>query len=44
VTQPLRVAVTGAAVSPPIDITVALLGAEKVCSRIERAVQFATRQ
>ncbi len=44
VAQPLRVAVTGAAVSPPIDITVALLGAEKVCSRIERAVQYAAGQ
>ena len=38
VAQPLRVAVTGAAVSPPIDMTVALLGPEKVCARIERAL------
>jgi glutamyl-tRNA synthetase len=34
----LRVAVTGAAVSPPIDMTVALLGPEKVCARIDRAL------
>jgi glutamyl-tRNA synthetase len=41
VAQPLRVAVTGGAVSPPIDITVALLGAEKVAARIQRALQYA---
>jgi len=39
VAQPLRVAVTGGAVSPPIDITVALLGPEKALARIERAVR-----
>jgi glutamyl-tRNA synthetase len=38
VAQPLRVAVTGGAVSPPIDMTVALLGPEKVQPRIERAL------
>jgi glutamyl-tRNA synthetase len=37
VAQPLRVALTGGAVSPPIDITVALLGRETVRARIERA-------
>ncbi len=37
VAQPLRVAVTGGAVSPPIDITVALLGRETACERLERA-------
>ena len=31
VAQPLRVAVSGGAVSPPIDITVALLGRERTC-------------
>jgi glutamyl-tRNA synthetase len=41
VAQPLRVAVSGGAVSPPIDITVALLGRERVCSRIERALRHA---
>jgi glutamyl-tRNA synthetase len=41
VAQPLRVAVTGGAVSPPIDITVALLGAETVAARIQRALQYA---
>jgi glutamyl-tRNA synthetase len=41
VAQPLRVAVSGGAVSPPIDITVALLGQEKCCHRIEDAVRWA---
>jgi len=41
VAQPLRVAVSGGAVSPPIDITVALLGKEKCCRRIEDAVRWA---
>jgi glutamyl-tRNA synthetase len=39
VAQPLRVAVTGGAVSPPIDITVALLGAETVAARVQRALR-----
>jgi glutamyl-tRNA synthetase len=37
VAQPLRVAVSGTAVSPPIDITVALLGREITCARLKRA-------
>jgi glutamyl-tRNA synthetase len=37
VAQPLRVAVTGGAVSPPIDVTVALLGVERTQARIARA-------
>jgi glutamyl-tRNA synthetase len=41
VAQPLRVAVSGGAVSPPIDMTVALLGKEKCCRRIEDAVRWA---
>jgi glutamyl-tRNA synthetase len=41
VAQPLRVAVTGGAVSPPIDITVALLGPERVRIRIGRALEIA---
>lgn len=41
VAQPLRVAVTGGAVSPPIDVTVALLGAERTQARIARAAQRA---
>ena len=38
--QPLRVAVTGAGVSPPIDVTVYLIGRERVLQRIDRAVKF----
>jgi glutamyl-tRNA synthetase len=40
IAQPLRVAVTGGAVSPPIDITVALLGAETVAARTQRALRY----
>jgi glutamyl-tRNA synthetase len=36
--QPLRVAVSGGGVSPPIDQTVALLGRELVVARIARAL------
>src|SRR5215467_12932475 len=37
VAQPLRVAVTGGTVSPPIDATLVLLGKERALGRIERA-------
>src|SRR5579864_2677257 len=40
VAQPLRVAIAGGAVSPPIDITVALLGPDTTDSRIERALHW----
>jgi glutamyl-tRNA synthetase len=43
VAQPLRVAVSGGAVSPPIDATVALLGREATLARIDRAVEFIGR-
>ncbi len=39
VAQPLRVAVSGGAVSPPIDATVALLGKETAIRRIDRALE-----
>jgi glutamyl-tRNA synthetase len=39
--QPLRVAVTGAGVSPPIDVTARLIGKERVLSRMARAIEFA---
>ncbi|MGZ8136098.1 MAG: glutamate--tRNA ligase [Methylococcaceae bacterium] len=38
IAQPLRVAVCGTAVSPAIDITLALLGKEKTLLRIQRAI------
>jgi len=36
--QPLRVAVTGGAVSPPIDVTLALVGRERTLARLDRAI------
>jgi glutamyl-tRNA synthetase len=44
VAQPLRVAVAGTAVSPPIDVTVELLGPDKTTSRIERALRWMQAQ
>ncbi len=40
VAQPLRVAVAGGPVSPPIDITLELLGRERTVQRIERAIAW----
>jgi len=39
VAQPLRVAVTGGTVSPPIDATLVLLGKSRALARIERATR-----
>lgn len=39
VAQPLRVALTGTTVSPPIDVTVELLGRDRTRARIDRALQ-----
>jgi glutamyl-tRNA synthetase len=38
IAQPVRVAVTGTAVSPPIDATLALLGRERSLARIDAAM------
>jgi glutamyl-tRNA synthetase len=38
VAQPLRVAVTGGSISPPIDITVELLGLERTLNGLDRAL------
>ena len=40
VAQPLRVAVSGTAVSPPIDTTLELLGRCKTLARIKRALDY----
>lgn len=40
VAQPLRVAVSGTAVSPPIDTTLEILGLEKTRARMIRALHF----
>lgn len=38
--QPVRVAVTGGTVSPPIDVTLELLGRERALQRLARAVSL----
>lgn len=38
VAQPIRVALTGAAVSPPLGLSLALVGRDRVLGRIERCV------
>ena len=38
--QPLRVAVTGAAVSPSIDVTLRLLGRQRTLDRLDRALDY----
>ncbi|MGI9308776.1 MAG: glutamate--tRNA ligase [Gammaproteobacteria bacterium] len=38
--QPLRVAVTGAGVSPPIDITVELVGRDRTLARLDQALAY----
>ena len=42
VAQPLRVAVTGTPVSPPIDATLELLGRDRTLARIDAALSLAT--
>ncbi|MFO7641092.1 MAG: glutamate--tRNA ligase [Candidatus Competibacteraceae bacterium] len=44
VAQPLRVAVSGAAVSPPIDLTLELLGRSKTLARLQRALEYLQRR
>ena len=38
--QPIRVAVTGGPVSPPIDVTVWLIGRKRVVQRLDRAIEI----
>jgi glutamyl-tRNA synthetase len=38
--QPIRVAVTGGPVSPPIDVTVCLVGRERALMRLDKAIQL----
>ena len=42
IAQPVRVAVTGTAVSPPIDATLELLGRERALARIDQALKSAS--
>lgn len=39
IAQPMRVAVTGDTISPPIDVTLFLLGQERVLSRLDTALK-----
>jgi glutamyl-tRNA synthetase len=42
VAQPLRVAVSGGSVSPPIDVTLALLGKDRTLARLQQAQRYAS--
>jgi glutamyl-tRNA synthetase len=44
VAQPVRVAVSGGSVSPPIDVTLEVLGREVTLQRLSRAIQYAQTQ
>lgn len=41
VAQPIRVAVSGGTISPPIDQTLAILGRQRTLERLEKARAFA---
>ena len=40
VAQPLRVAVSGRGFSPPIDVTLEIVGKEPTMRRLDRAIQY----
>jgi glutamyl-tRNA synthetase len=40
IAQPVRVAVTGGAVSPSIDVTLTLIGKNRVLNRLEMALGY----
>jgi glutamyl-tRNA synthetase len=44
IAQPIRVAVSGNTVSPPIDATLEVLGREVTVARLERALEYARAQ
>jgi glutamyl-tRNA synthetase len=44
VAQPLRVAVSGTSVSPPIDLTLELLGKKKTLARIDQALDWIAKK
>ncbi len=44
VAQPIRVAMTGTTISPPIDVTLALIGKERVLARLQRALDYIAAQ
>lgn len=44
VAQPVRVAVSGGPVSPPIDVTLALLGQQTTLARLDKAMRYLAAQ
>lgn len=44
IAQPLRVAIAGRAVSPPIDVTLALVGRDKTLKRLDAALEYIRNQ
>jgi glutamyl-tRNA synthetase len=44
IAQPIRVAVSGGTVSPPIDVTLEVLGRDVTLARLERALRYASGQ
>jgi glutamyl-tRNA synthetase len=44
IAQPVRVAIAGRAVSPPIDVTLTLLGREKTLARLDAALEHIRKQ
>jgi glutamyl-tRNA synthetase len=44
VAQPLRVAVSGRAISPPIDVTLELMGRTRALARLEQAIDYIRAQ
>jgi glutamyl-tRNA synthetase len=42
VAQPIRVAVAGGTVSPPIDVTLEILGSQATLERLDRAIRHAS--
>jgi glutamyl-tRNA synthetase len=38
--QPIRVAITGNSISPPIDVTVYLVGRQRILERLDHAIEF----
>jgi glutamyl-tRNA synthetase len=44
VAQPIRVAVSGTTVSPPIDVTLEVLGRDVTLARLERALEYSRGQ
>jgi len=44
IAQPIRVALTGRTVSPPIDEVIEVLGKDRVIQRLKRAIQYISKQ